>query len=292
MCAKVWQHFVPQVYLKQFSARPKNELCRFDGEKLDSKSVRSQCAEDYFYSSTDPVFFEKMENAYGRIVKTLNRSVLSQKPQARPRDFLLGSKNKKDDLVLILMMCDLHCRNPAYTNLIGRDNVDSYQALVHCLRKLLTNDCHFLTDEELFHHFVNFWQVKLLHLSSDLELITSDNPALWFTLDQTENMQRLQFMILPITSDCCAVGWNRRLVQVAGHELTRDDAIRLNCNQIQHCTNFVYSRSRPSSDEIAALRIAWKRRERPCGQVTANYCDFNLLQIIVNSGFSFLSRLP
>ncbi len=277
MPENVWQHFVPQVYLRPFSATSKDELWLFDGQSIGCKSVKSQCAEEYFYSSSDPAFFQTMEDTYGRILdKRIQRG---------------KTLTAKDRLGLILMMFDLHCRNRAYTNLTGEKNVDSYNALIHCLHILLGENGAPLSSEQLLQHLRNTWRVRLLETSCEPGLITSDNPALWFTFDETEDKQRLHFMLLPITPRCCAVAWDMRFVRVNGSDLTKDDQTRLSFGQIQHCTRFVYCSSKPSLDELPDARIAWKERERPAGQVRANSCDFNFLGLKGDTGFSFLTSI-
>ena len=278
MPANVSQHYVSRVYLKQFSPTAKNELWRFDGQEIVHKSVVSQCAEDYFYSSSDPKFFQIMEDTYGTI---LDKRI--------KRGKTLTAKNR---LGLILMMFDLHCRNPAYTNLTGKKNVDSYNALIHCLHILLGESGTPLSSEQLFQHLRNTWRVRLLETSCEPGLITSDNPALWFTFDETEDRKRLHFMLLPITPRCCAVAWDMRFVRVNGCGLTRDDQTGISFGQIQHCTRFVYCSSKPSLDELPEARLRWKERERPEGQVRTNSCDFNFLRCLKNdTGFSFLTSI-
>ncbi len=80
MASYKFQHYLPTVYLKQFStdglaATRKSMIWRLDEQRHKRVSVPSQCAEDYFYSASDAKMTEEMfgksEEVYGRTVQQI-----------------------------------------------------------------------------------------------------------------------------------------------------------------------------------------------------------------------------
>jgi len=280
-----YQHFVPRGYLKHFSidgrnARRESLVWRLNGDQSELVPVQSECAADWHNTVEDAAKVERMfgvlENNYSRIANRIwSNNGLSEKQKLR----------------LLVMMFELHCRNPAYENLMGKANIQAYEALTHCLRILIGGNGASISDTQHRKQLQAAWRVGLLHTSCEPGLITSDNPALWFTFDDAQDTQRLHFMLLPVTPFCCAVAWDNRLVRVTRGDLREKDQIRLNHNQLQHCTNFIYGSSEPSPDEVAFCRNEWARREPPVGEVTLSYCVINFLKLKEGTEFSVLSRV-
>lgn len=283
MPAYKYQHFVPCGYLKHFSvdepkASKKSAIFRFNGTQIDQSRVKSECGEDWHYTLDHARERENMfgvlENRYGLILSRL----LSNKP--------LSDKMKRE---LILMMFELHCRNPAYRNLTGKPNIFTYDTLVHCLRILLSNNDEPISREQLQDLLQTVWHVNLLRTSCEPGLITSDNPSLWFTLDvDSREKKRLHFTLLPVTPSCCAIAWDSRSCQVTRSDLNKDDQKYLNLYQLGHCTNFIYGPVASSPAELELERLSWNRRKPPSGKVTKKYCDFNFLEYKNGSQLSFL----
>ena len=280
-----YQHFVPCAYLKHFSvdgrkAHRESLIWRLNADQSELVSVESECAGDWHYTVDDAAKGERMfgvlENKYSHIA-----------------DRIWSNKglSEKQKLPLLLMMFELHCRNPAYKNLTGKARIQAYEALINCLRILIGGSDASISNAQLRRQLQKVWEVALLDTSCEPGLITSDNPALWFTFDDTQDSQQLGFMLLPITPLCCAVAWDNRLVRVTSSYLREEDQIRLNRNQLQHCTNFFYGPSQPSADEEAFCRGKWNMREPPAGEVTSNYCEINFLKLKDGTGFSFLNAV-
>jgi hypothetical protein len=276
------QHFVPCVYLKHFSvdgakATRKSLIWRVNDHQSDPVPVESECADDWHYTVEDAAERERMFGVFENKYKHILDRIWSNK----------GFK-KKQKLPLLLMMIGLHCRNPAYVNLTGKANIHAYDVLVHCIRKLIGGNAA-ISDSQLRNHLKTTWEVELLHASCEPRLITSDNPALWFTFDDTPGTAQLHLMILPVTPSCCAVAWDTRFARVTCGDLQGIDKIRLNHDQLQHCTNFIYGPSEPSPEELTFCRNEWNEREQPSGEVSSQYCEFNFLQLEHGTSFNFLS---
>jgi hypothetical protein len=97
-------------------------------------------------------------------------------------------------------------------------------------------------------------------------------------------------VLLPVTPFCCAVAWDSRFIRAICGDLQKEDQIRLNVNQLQHCTNFIYESSEPDPAELAVAQGTWKLREPPAGQVSPNYCDFNFLKLKDNQGSALCAQ--
>jgi len=279
------QHYLPAVYLKQFSAdgpaATRNSMIwRLDEQRHMRVTVRSQCAENNFYSSSDAKateeMFQKFEGIYGRI---------AQKIWAREEPA------KRDYFGLILMMFDLHCRNRCYANETGEENIHAYRVRIHCLRNqlLMGKSSENVTDAELLTHLRATWKVRLLEPTSGNELATCDNPSIWFTLDDTSD---LHLIVMPITPYCCAAAFDTRYCHVTGGRLVSEDEVLLNRYQVLVCGECLFTSSELSMEEQASVRRTWKEREKPSGTVDRKQWTVNLQRLSDCNSFRFLTRVP
>ncbi|MFO1501393.1 MAG: DUF4238 domain-containing protein [Verrucomicrobiota bacterium] len=275
------QHYLPSVYLKQFSpdgakAGRKSTVWRLDEKRHTKVTVESQCAESYFYSSgeaqaTEEMFGE-MEKAYGRIAQKV---WTHQNPAVR------------DYFGLILMMFDLHCRNRSYENQSGEENIYAYRARIQGLRnELLLGAKENVSDTELLGHLKANWRVRLLETAAD-ELATSDNPSIWFTLNGTSG---LHLIVLPITPHHCAVAFDVRHCDVTGNSLAEADQCLLNQYQVMVCGECLFTSSELSAEQQASVRRTWKKRERPSGMVDMEQWVLNLQRLRAEKQFGFVKR--
>lgn len=275
------QHYLPSVYLKQFSidahrASRVSLIWRLDPKKHLCVPVNSQCAKDYFYTkkeaeSTESMF-EQMENLYDQIAK---------KVWART------NLTHQEDFGLILMMLDLHCRNSRYTNRTGEENIKAYRIRIHCLRNhlLLYKGSQNATDEELFAHLHSSWRVRLLQPADENQLITSDNPSIWFTLDQSSG---LHVVLMPVTPYSCAVAFDRHYCSVIGTSLTGNDQEILNQHQVLVCKDALFSAMALSVAEQVAVRQTWNSRAKQVFEVDGNKWDVSLRKLQSPTAFDFL----
>jgi len=160
-----YQHFVPRGYLKHFSidgrnARRESLVWRLNGDQSELVPVQSECAADWHNTVEDAAKVERMfgvlENNYSRIANRIwSNKGLSEKQKLR----------------LLVMMFELHCRNPAYENLMGKANIQAYEALTHCLRILIGGNGASISDTQLRKQLQAAWRVGLLHTSCEPGLI-------------------------------------------------------------------------------------------------------------------------
>src|SRR5437868_3168158 len=104
------QHYLPAVYLREFSVDPSHidrdsKVWRFDGKQHSLVPVETQCVDDYFYSRKQAQeaekMFQNMEGLYAQCVRKIKAR------QSPTKDEFFG---------LILMIFDLHIRNEACGN--------------------------------------------------------------------------------------------------------------------------------------------------------------------------------
>ncbi len=226
------QHYLPAVYLREFSAdkaRGDAQVWRCDGKQNGLVSVRNECCADYFYSKEQPASVEKMfQNSEGFYAECI-RAIQSGKAPARSQFF-----------GLILIIFDLHLRNAAYENQTGKDNLHAYRLRLHGLKKLLLDrQDDELTDDEVWEHLKNYWRVRILLSSPGNEFVTSDNPSILFaSQDASPN---LQFTALPFTPIHMAIAYDCRRVEVTGEQTCPQDEELLNRLQLSNAWQCVYS---------------------------------------------------
>jgi hypothetical protein len=275
------QHYLPAVYLKQFSADGPNatrtsSIWRLDQQRSVCVSVESQCAKDYFYSLCDPEgteeMFRGMEAAYGRIAQKIWSG---------------EDSTERDFFGLILMMFDLHCRNVCYANRTQEENVHAYRVRIHCLRQILMGDtCGTVSDQQFGEHLRTVWRVRLLKATRGDELATCDNPVLWFTFDETAD---LHLMVMPVTPFYCAVAFDRRFSRAVGSNLSTTDESHLNNLQVLNCCECLFTLNELTAGEQQSVRDKWKGREKPFGYVDEKQWSASL-KLADRDCFSFLTK--
>ena len=106
-------------------------------------------------------------------------------------------------------------------------------------------------------------------------LITSDNPALWYSINESGNVH---FMILPITPECCAIAYDEAAVSVHGYQLSKKDVTVLNLAQSKSMLTALYSCAAfPEGDRTAAPDF-WKRHQAPKGFIDDMDWQMNVLR--------------
>src|SRR6266508_4500792 len=113
----VRQHFLPTIYLREFSADQSrisrtSNVWRCDCIRNVLVSVETQCYGKYFYSAERPAEAERtfhgMEGLYAQCIEAIKR----------------GCKPSTEEFFgVILMVFDIFLRNAAYENETGEDNL-------------------------------------------------------------------------------------------------------------------------------------------------------------------------
>lgn len=242
------QHFVPRVYLKHFSedgrnATPKSLIWRIDGKSAKRVPYVSECADDWHYGRDHSAKHERM---FGRIESLYDRVLLAL--------YSMKSLSHKRLNDLLLMMFDLHCRNPAYRNRTGNENFFAYSALSHCTRILLGETKADISNAALRVQLKERWKVEILRGPNGLPFNTSDNPSLWFTWDNGLKDPRLGFIFLPLNPHLVAIAFDKTFSRLTSRTITREDTVRLNFNQLWHCSRNVYGSTEPEPEELEICR--------------------------------------
>ncbi|SRR5579862_163483 len=256
------QHYLPAVYLKQFSiegsdATRKSKLYRLDRNFSGSVTVEDQCREDFYNSAASPVAAEALHQKYEDIYGKLATRIWAGE----------NAGSEYNYFGLIITMLNLHFRNPAYENRTGDERISVYTNLE---AEFLEQSLGVRPDPvspslEHLALFKKCWGVSLMK-TVEPSLLTSDNPAHIFGED---NVPRL--ITLPITPQVCAVAFDRRkFPKVWSQDLSALDVGRLNSLQAHCCISAVFAAEEISPEDAVKIRDIWvKRREAPPGFIDA-----------------------
>lgn len=274
------QHYLPVVYLRQFSvdgwsASRLSKIWRLSGIDHQCVPVDSQCHERFFYSATDAAgaeqLFQTFEETYGGLVGRIWGES--------------ESRGDRDYFGLILMILSLHIRNPAYENRQrGTSRIEAYklleQQVVHHV--LMRGSPDVPTDQELLALLKHRWRVRLLATPPSSNLITSDNPSVWYTATDSGDPH---FMILPVTPLCCAVAFDRGMIDVRGSLLTEQDVETLNKTQAKSMLNALYGHTPFAHEDLRAAPEYWQTHVPPAGFIDETFWDMNVLRYTGSLGF-------
>jgi hypothetical protein len=275
------QHYLPAVYLKEFSGDRKptrNSLIwRYDGSLSRQVPVESQCAEDYFYSKERPAEAEKvfhgMENLYPKFLARV-------KAKQNPTGY--------EYFGLILMMLDLHLRGAAYLNETGGEGIAAYRMRFHAFKQqLLLGGLHESpTDDQVAEHLRACWRVRVLESVSGNQFLTSDHPSAWASLFR--HRKQLDIVVLPLTPRFTAVAFDKRVVDVTTNCTTAEDEGRLNRCQVVQALRAVYTSAELDAENRNWVGEIFAKKRQNKGQVNRNSWQATLLDGQHFREFSFL----
>jgi Protein of unknown function (DUF4238) len=277
------QHYLPAIYLRQFSvdgrdSSRKSKIWRLNENAHKAVPVESQCHDRFFYSASDSLAAEKIfqafEDMYARLVELIWK----------------GRQNRTDKeyFGLILMIISLHLRNPAYEVRQHVARIDAYKLLEQQVvyHVLLPGSEEALKPEQLLAVVKRRWRVRLLSRLLGPTLVTSDNPSVWYTVNDSGDPH---FMVLPVTPECCAIAFNRDAITVEGSVLTKTDVEVLNQTQAKSMLKALYSSVAFCEQDQSAATGMWKARTPPTGFIDGTIWSMNILQY--TGSLSFIRTL-
>lgn len=284
------QHYLPSAYLKYFSADQSNctresSVWRFDGRTQRLVRVVSQCSEDYLYSMEKAAQTEKMfqrgEDAYCQCVDKL-----------KTRQPLSG----KDFGDLVLMMFDFHLCNAAHKNLTGKEGIDAYRLRnrIFVGKILLGREDGQITTADIADHMEKNWSVQIVSAMPNSMFITSDHPSVW-TLVNTPSVEPkpdLHLVTLPLTPNCTAVAFDRRVLQIVSGQATSDDEGTLNIGQIENAERCVYASNPLTDAQMAVVQSHFARKTNSPSEVRETTWKFPLQHLPAKHHFSFIRLNP
>jgi len=197
------------------------------------------------------------------------------------------NRNIREYFGLMVFIVSLHLRNPAYevTRMLG-PRIEAYKLLesqfIH--HYLMGSPDYVATPEQQLERLKDFWGVFIYTSASENQLITSDNPALWFSTGGSGN---LDFMILPVTPNSCAVAYNREAVSLAGNSLSPADVDVLNEAQVKSCLAALYLDAPFSEQNRQESAEFWIRHKPPSGFINEHEWQPNIIDY--KGALSFVS---
>lgn len=264
------QHFLPSVYLKNFSpdgsrSTRDSKVWRVDQTRCTLVPVQSQCAGDYLFSKTAP---QKSEEEFQEFEKGYAAALTKIWCDGDPTVF--------EYFALILAAFDLYTRNIVHENRTGLEGVQAYQfRIVSFINRLIVGNfgAEALPLSELFERLKQTWGVRLFRTPTGREIITSDHPVLCFTWGAGET---IDFLLLPVTPNVCAVVFDKRTARPQGNTLVETDGVHLVEALASHCHSCIYAASQPSEQAIDAFRRLINRRVIPRTVTDAEKWSLNL----------------
>lgn len=269
------QHYLPAVYLKQFSpdgqnATRKSLLWRLGKQNQAFVKVEDQCRELYHYSKMNAQqaehLFQEGEDVYGKALQQIWKG---------------AEATKRQYFGLIIMMMSLHLRNPAYKNLTQLENYELYLGLEETFMSqiLMADFPSAKTQEERLKRFSAVWRVIIMKTPS--EIFTSDNPALCCTIN---DVPHLHFILLPVTPTFCAVAFDQRCLEII-EPMTRNDLSEIQTLLAGASIEALFSHRQFAQEEVESLNRLRPNRKQLDGKVDGTYWTPNFL--ILKRPFSF-----
>jgi len=273
------QHYLPAVYLQQFSVDGSqggrgSMVWRLSSRINQDVVVEDQCYERFYNSESDPAraeaVFQNYEGLYGQLAQRIWRHE--------------EAESQRNYFGLVAFMISLHFRNPAYANRTKDERIAVYvdlegEFLVQSLGVRVNSLSPSLEHLQLF---TDAWDVRLM-TAEEAPLLTSDNPSMVFHQDELPRL-----IILPVTPGCIAVAFDKRCFpSIHSQSLTRADIERMNRLQIHSCVKAVFSSEQIKPDDEAEIRKCWTTRTPPPGFVDFENWGANYRGM---EPFDFLSR--
>jgi hypothetical protein len=255
-------HFLPVTYLKNFSENPsagrKATVWRFDGKQSLPVQIGSECARESHYSKLgDKGMFDTLENWYGTFM--LKNSTEMECSFGKPN-------------TLLAFILHVHFRGVgvSYQNQTGKENKHAYFGLTEELGNILGFPEE-LNPREYLKHLNNVWRTKIVG-AAEPELRTSDSPVICYGKSTCVDV-----LILPISPELCAVGFNRFRFNVVSDVLSLKDENRLQQAQLKICSGNIYTRSRLSSEQEQSIREDGEIFKKPPGRIDGSTVKLNAL---------------
>jgi hypothetical protein len=276
------QHYLPAVYLREFSVDPTHidrdsKVWRCDLKIHSLVPVQTQCFGNHFYSKdrAEAVekMFQNMEGFYGQCVRTIKAGLPPTKDQ------FFG---------LVLMIFDLHIRNESYANETGQENLHAYSLRLHALKTQILSGRKKddLSDDDVARLLQERWHVRILHASEGNDFATSDNPSIWIA--SRRQKPTVQLAILPVTPKHLAVAYDKTLVAVVGEQTAADDEKLLNLLQCSCANRAIYSFSPLSLEQQGFVREQLARPTKARGMTNQKSWGISLRRLTPGFEFSFI----
>lgn len=273
------QHYLPAVYLKQFSpdgqaATRTSSLWRLGKQTQALVKVEDQCRETFHYSKVNAQraehLFQEGESLYGKAMQRIWQGAEATKHQ------YFG---------LIIMMMSLHLRSPAYKNLSPSDNFEVYLGLEETFMKqvLMADFPDARTQQDRLERFCEVWRVTIMRTPG--ETFTSDNPALCCAIGDSSD---LHFLLLPLTPTFCAVAFDKRCLEIIGPMAT-EDLSEIQTLLVGTSIEALFSHRQFSREESDAFNRVRSNPKRQQGRVEGTHWTPNFL--ILKHPFTFLRQI-
>src|SRR5579871_1830175 len=275
------QHFLPCVYLKNFSsdgvqATRLSKIWRVDAKRSILVTVESQCSGDYLFSKTNA---EKSEREFQMIEEGYAAAVAKIWSGGDPTVF--------EYFALIASVFDLYARNISHENHTGGEGGHAYQLRMMSLlnRLIVGNQANeALPEAEIYALLKQHWRVRLFKTPPGMEILTSDHPVLCFNWGDGE---AIDFLLMPVTPTTCAAVFDKRTTGTSGHSLTETDGKNLYHALATHAHSCLYTTSAPENVLVESFGILWKERTNPRTIIDAEKWSLDLIVPMKRDAFSF-----
>jgi hypothetical protein len=252
------QHYVPFVYLREFSENPTDDrktsyIWRVSHPFIGRVKTVKACWEPFFNSKANPEQAEGMFGHYeGKYADFAKRVSARQPPNDWPTHF-----------APLIQMISLHLRNPAYANRTGEERARIYPNMeVEFWTTVIPpdSDPERLLETALL-TLMDAWDVCVLE-TSEGSFVTSDNPVrLYAACDDTPPT----ILMMPVNPSAYAVAFRKSHWMLSNPTIGRLDYLRLNTHAVRYCQQSVYCNVEPEADEKVVFLEELKKRHASPG---------------------------
>ena len=270
------QHFVPKVYLRQFSNAdvPSINLYTINSDKLvQNASIKHQCSRNYFYG-TESVFenfIQHFEGQYGTIMSSLADGIVTEGQLDTLLRFLVLQLLRTPHMLQQRFATFEAFKN---TEIGGKTiaEMEDKEFLNFTASREMQQQIYMAAKEN---DVLSDLTIRLLYNKTKYPFITSDNPAFYLNRlysqrfrDETSGLIQSGLIAgLPLNSSLFLLAYDADVYKPVGRDHVYSvsdpaDVIRLNEIQIQTATNTLFFEDWNDRDHVREVAMSFKHTRR------------------------------
>jgi|GEM_PF-7089218 len=249
------QHYLPQVYLRQWAAGceeagGKKHTWRIGKESCCLASLRDQCQKPYFYSKESKSicerYFQNIEDRFAEIARKLTGNI---------------ELSKQDFFALFVFGMDLYIRNHRSATSPGNEEFEYYLKRTEIFKKqLILGSGDVDSDEEVKNIIWRHWDFRVIRMPESHKLLTCDSPSI--LLGSSEVPERILGLMYPLSPSSFFVGVDSRVYALSREYSLDSDFEIMNYNTFEQASHSVYSKRDFSGCNLAKYASIIGQRDK------------------------------